>query len=193
MKQRVGTRLIQHSKKTSAIPLGAICKRLLSDRRGAYALEFAIIAPVFLTLLLATFEIALMFFASVIIEGSSIDAARQVRTGQAQESGDALGTFRTRLCATLFNVVPCNDLNFDVRSFNNFTAIPIQVRLDDDGNLINAGFTPGGPGNIVVVRVSYRWNFITPLVGRLMSDNGTNSRLLLSTAVFRNEPYRLAP
>ena len=166
-------------------------RQLLTDRKGTPALEFALVAPAFFLLLLGTFEIALMFLSTVVIEGAAIDAARQLRTGQAQVSINPLETFRTKLCDSLFNIVPCGDLVFDVRNFTSFDSIPTQIQLDEDGNLTNTTFLPGDPGDIVLVRVSYRWNFVTPLVGRLISDNETNSFLLLSSAIFRNEPFRL--
>ncbi|MBM3510351.1 MAG: pilus assembly protein [Alphaproteobacteria bacterium] len=162
----------------------------VADCRGATAIEIALILPVLLPILLAIFEVGLMFFASVLMDGAASDAARLVRTGQAQRSADALGTFRQRLCDQLFGVVNCGDVMLDVRSFRTFGAIPPTVQLDDQGRLANVGFTPGNAGDIIIVRVGFRWNFSTPLIGLPFSDNGTNSRLLLSTVVFRNEPYQ---
>jgi len=49
-------------------------------------------------------------------------------------------------------------------------------------------FSPGGPKCIEVVQLYYQW----PIYVSLLSDNLANfgtDRLLVATAVFRNEPY----
>ncbi|MBM3517272.1 MAG: pilus assembly protein [Alphaproteobacteria bacterium] len=159
-------------------------------RAGAVAIEAALIIPVFVGLLIALVEIIMMFVTGIILEGAAADAARQIRTGEAQGSPDPLATFQTRLCDSLFRLVDCGDLVFDVRNFGGFTTIVVEPVPDEEGNLADPGFSLGDSGEVVIVRMSYRWNFATPCVGYLVSDNDTNSRLLLSTAVFRNEPFR---
>lgn len=160
----------------------------LRDCRGGSAVEFAMVAPAFFLLLMGTIETSTMFFVSTVMEGAAVDAARQVRTGQVQNAGDPLVTFQNELCAQVFNIVDCSNIIFDVRSFPDFTSTtPLQ--FDADGNPINTGFAPGGASTVTVVRVTYRWDFFTPMIGIPMSDNGTNSRLLLATNVFQNEPY----
>jgi hypothetical protein len=50
-------------------------------------------------------------------------------------------------------------------------------------------YEAGGPGDIVVVQLYYKW----PIYVSLLSDNLANlggDRLLVATSVFRNEPYQ---
>ena len=52
-----------------------------------------------------------------------------------------------------------------------------------------SSYNPGGPGDIVVVRLFYQWP-VYRLAARLHLSNMTGGkRLLVATAAFRNEPY----
>ena len=55
---------------------------------------------------------------------------------------------------------------------------------------ITYGFSTGGSGDIVVIRIMYSWTINTPTIAMFFETNpGTNQRLLSSTVVFQNEPY----
>src|SRR5450755_2116199 len=105
----------------------------------------ALIAPVFLTLVFAILEIGFMMSTNAVMNGAARDAARQIRTGQAQGSGDAIGTFKTALCNELTGYIACGDLVFDVRSFASFSAVTLPAMYDKAGKPTTQ-FTPGGPG-----------------------------------------------
>lgn len=164
-------------------------RRLLRDRSGASALEFALLGPVFLLMIAGIVELALVFFGSVTLADATAEAARRIRTGEVQESAEPAGLFETGVCGSLFGLIDCAQIHVDVRAAGDFASADVPLELDDAGEPTETTFAPGGSGEITVVRVAYRWTFFTPLIGRLMSDNGSNSLLLLSTAVFRNEPY----
>ena len=51
------------------------------------------------------------------------------------------------------------------------------------------GYAPGGPGDIVVVRLMYEWPVYVSLLGLNLADSAGSKRLLMSTTAFRNEPY----
>lgn len=162
---------------------------LWRNRRGTAVIEFALIAPIFMYLVAGIIELSTMFFISVLLEGTTQDAAREVRTGQVQEAVDPLATFRARICGGLFDLVDCDAVVFSVQSYPDFASANLTIQLNQDGDPFDTTFAPGGSGGVTVVRVSYRWRFVTPLIGQLLSDNGTNSLLLLSTAAFQNEPF----
>jgi len=50
-------------------------------------------------------------------------------------------------------------------------------------------YSPGNPGDIVVVQVMYQWPVVLGPLGFNLSNVGNGNRLLVSTAVFKNEPY----
>jgi hypothetical protein len=53
----------------------------------------------------------------------------------------------------------------------------------------NMQYNPGGPGDIVVVRLFYQWPLVVTGLGYNISNLAGNTRLLSATAAFRNEPY----
>jgi hypothetical protein len=52
----------------------------------------------------------------------------------------------------------------------------------------NFTYQPGGPGDIVVVRLIYQWPVYVSLLG--LADMSGDKRMLVSTVAFRNEPYQ---
>ena len=75
------------------------------DRRGAAAVEFAIIAIPFFFLIFGLLEVCLLFIISTVLEHSISETSRQIRTGQAQESGFTDVEFRQAICAQLFDLL----------------------------------------------------------------------------------------
>ena len=69
-------------------------------------------------------------------------------------------------------------------------ALQIGPVFDEDGNLVSQGFAPGGVESTVLVRLAYRYNFMTPLIGHIL-DSGPveNVYTHMATVVLRNEPY----
>src|SRR6266581_1507167 len=61
-----------------------VLNRFRRNRRGSTVVEFALVAPMFIALLFAIIETALMFFASQVLETALQDSARLIMTGQAQ-------------------------------------------------------------------------------------------------------------
>jgi hypothetical protein len=51
-------------------------------------------------------------------------------------------------------------------------------------------YAPGGPGDIVVVRLMYQWPVYVSLLGLNFADMANSNRLIMATAAFRNEPYQ---
>ena len=62
----------------------------------------------------------------------------------------------------------------------------------DDGEFDDSGFgyQPGQPSSIVVVRAYYRWHVMTPMFQQVFQNINGGERVLISTMMFRNEPYQ---
>ena len=58
--------------------------RFAGDRRGAAAVEFALIALPFFMLLFGKLELGLLFMASTTIESAADTSGRRIRTGVSQ-------------------------------------------------------------------------------------------------------------
>jgi Flp pilus assembly protein TadG len=171
----------------------ATLRAFASDAVGASALEFAIVATPFMLTLLATFEVGLVYFASLNLDNATASAARLIRTGQAQTQGFSAAQFKSQMCNYLWAPISCGDLRVDVRHYASFAdavANPTNP-LDASGNLkTNFSYDPGNPDDVVVVRTYYEW----PLAAKLpkiisLSNLQDGDRLIQSAAAFRNEPY----
>jgi Flp pilus assembly protein TadG len=158
---------------------------------GGMMIEFAFVAPFVILLLVATTEVAVTLFVGATLEGAAEGAARQIRTGQVQESDDPVVAFQTKFCEAVLNLIDCNEVMFDVRGFSDFGSADMALEFDEDGQLVGAQFSPGDSGEITVVRVVYRWRYLTALVSDVLSPDGSGTALLMATMAFQNEPYEL--
>jgi len=176
------------------VRLFRLIKRWLAaiDASGAAAVEFAIVGSAFMLMLLASFEFGYMLFVQSVLDNAARDAARLVRTGQAQESGNAQSTFQTLLCNDVGSLIGCGNIIYQAQVFNNWTAAQTAVNTpptrNANGQMVSQGFSAGTQNQIVVVTVTYNYPFFTPWVGGLLGGS-SNSALLMSTVVFQNEPY----
>jgi hypothetical protein len=66
----------------------------------------------------------------------------------------------------------------------------INSQIDNTGIFINnMQYSPGGPCDIVVVRLFYKWPLFVTGLGFNIANMSGSQRLLAATAAFRNEPY----
>jgi Flp pilus assembly protein TadG len=167
-------------------------RRMLREQGGAAAVEFAMVAAPFLAMIFAIMETAIVFFAGQALETAGADSARLIMTGQAQTSGMDQAKFKEAVCARIYGLFDCaGGLYVDVKSYPSFAAVNVGKPIDSSGNFQTGtfGYTPGCPGDIVVVRLMYQWPVYVSLLGLNLSDTTGSKRLLMSTVAFRNEPY----
>jgi Flp pilus assembly protein TadG len=166
-------------------------RRFGRNRRGSTAVEFALVAPMFLALVFAILETALMFFAAQILEIGTQDTARLLFTNQAQGTMSAT-QFHDNLCARVSVLMTCANLYVDVKAFNSFTAITssdLADPIDAGGNFVNNFTYPTpNPGDTVVVRAFYQWPIFVTRLGYNLSNMSGSKKLLTATAAFRVEP-----
>lgn len=178
--------------------------------KGAAAVEFALVAPVFLAMMFTLFEIGWFHFTNSILDASTANAARLVRTGQVQgwvgDEDQVKERLYNRVCRVAQTWGDCKSImTVDVQTFPTFAAL----ETDSDTNpptcadappsdLAAIPFEPGADHAIVRVRICILYNTVNPLVGfrALNNSNGvdlaegdTGKRRLVSTMVFKNEPY----
>lgn len=160
---------------------------------GGAAVEFALIAPAFLGLLAALFQTVLVFFAGRVLDQTTEEASRYILTGQAQNSGMSQASFMTWVCGKTFALFNCNNFMINVQNYANFdaasTAAP-TLTFDNNGQVSNTwNWSLGSSGDIVVVQIMYQWPVLPAPLGFNLSNLSNGKRLLVSTAVFKTEPY----
>jgi Flp pilus assembly protein TadG len=167
-------------------------KAFREDRRGVAAVEFALIAMPFFVMTFGMIEIIMIFIMNITLDYGVQEAARRVRTGELQNAGENLASFKTTVCGELHDLMDCDGkLTIDVRTFDSFTATELETPIDDEGEFKDDGMTfqPGAANQIVIVRAFYQWPLITPVISAPLSNMSNGRRLLVATAAFRNEPF----
>lgn len=83
-----------------------------------------------------------------------------------------------------------NGITIDVQSYTQFSNVNVANPIDASKNFTNpSNYNPGGPGDIVVVRVFYQGPILVTRFGYDISNLAGGKRLLSATAAFQNEPY----
>ena len=74
--------------------------------------------------------------------------------------------------------------------FDDFGAAQGNDPLQDgDVNDDDLQFDAGQGNDIVLARVFYEWQIITPVIGAPLSNMNGDRRLLQASVAFRNEPF----
>jgi hypothetical protein len=111
-------------------------------------------------------------------------------TGQAQNSSFTQAQFKNAVCAKLTIMFDCvNGISIDVQSYKAFSSVNVADPIVAGNFVPPNNYLPGGPGDIVVVRLFYKWPLFVTGLGFNVANIGLNQRLLTATAAFQNEPY----
>jgi len=174
------------------------------DERGVTVIEFAILAPLFFTIIAAILETSLIFFAGQILDSAVQDAARLVLTGQMQSgpvTANNLAGFRTRMCEGLYGMFTCENVKLKVSVVSSFDAATVAYPIETGNQCevvdgvktckwtIVESYTPGTGGDVVLVQAFYKWPTLVHLPGFNLQDQPDGTRLLGASRVFRNEPF----
>jgi Flp pilus assembly protein TadG len=168
--------------------------RLRSARGGATAVEFALIAPVFLATLIAIFEVALFLFAQQYLQTAATEAGRQFMTGQVQGSGQTEQQMITNvICPQIQTLFDCNSVMVNVQSFSSFSnanSAKPTLTFNAQGQVTNNwAYNPGNPGDVMVVQLIYQWPIVSGPFGYVLANLGNGKTEVVGVAAFRVEPY----
>lgn len=162
---------------------------------GATAVEFALIAPIFLSLMLTIMYTGLTLFANSALQTMVDRAARQVRIGELQNATHQ--QFLDAICKAFSSEIlfDCSKIRaqsrlltdaYDPACFSRTREAPASC------------FKPGTGGNspsMILLQATYDWPL--PLTIRLWPEKGTDGKeipgaadsMLVATAVIQNEPW----
>jgi len=171
----------------------AVFRRFARARQGATAVEFAIVALPFTMLLFGIIELGTVFLVSATLDNATDRAARMIRTGEFQTSGNvSKNDFKALVCQRMaFLSSSCaGTVKVNVRTFDSFNDVANAAGIggetfeEDDGC-----WSLGKPTDIVLVETRYEWTLFTPLLDNALENAGEGKRAITSVATFRNEPY----
>jgi Flp pilus assembly protein TadG len=170
----------------------ASVRRLLRQENASTAVEFGLVVAPFLALIFAILETTIVFFAGQALETAVAASSRLIKPGQAQTQNFHQTAFKNAVCAKIYGLFNCQSGVFvDVKSYSKFSNISISNPVEANVNFKSDdfGYKPGGPGDIVVVRLYYQWPVYISLLGFNLANVNGGKRLLAATSAFRNESY----
>jgi Flp pilus assembly protein TadG len=180
----------QGTKKTLMQRFGRLLRKGVRSERGTTAIEFGILALPFFALIVAILETCLVFLAQEVLQTATSRAARLIMTGQAQDGSFTPAQFKQAVCNQASIMLNCSGIYVNVQTFSSFSSV---TRLNP---MQNGVFNPalvtydaGGPGDIVLVQVFYQWSLVLGPLSFSLANTASGTRLMIGTAVFRNEPY----
>jgi Flp pilus assembly protein TadG len=166
------------------------CSGFLADENAATAVEFGLVAAPFIALLVAIMQTFLVIFAQQLLQTVVTQSSRLILTNQAANMTQA--QFATQVCNQVRIIFDCNSLMIDVQTYASFaagnTSAP-TLNFNAQGQVTNSWqFNPGGPSDIVIVRVMYQWSVFGGPLGFNLSNLSNGNRLIMASAAFQNEP-----
>ena len=171
-----------------------LVSRFCSARDGATIVEFAMIAPAFLATLIAILETTIFLFAQQALQSAALIAGRQFMTGQAQTGAMTQSQFMNTVCPMIQMLFNCNAVMVDVQSYSSFSnanASTPTLTYDAQGQVSNNwSFSPGTPGQVMVVRLIYQWPVVGGPLGFTLSNLPNSKAEIMGVTAFRVEPYR---
>lgn len=182
-------------------------RRLLKNAEGITTLEFALVAPVLLTMVFGIVEIGVLLFTSMVIESAVSNTSRLGKTGYTGTNISRQQTIMNMLTTSSKGMLDMSKVVITTKSYSNFDKVGDPEPYTDlnnngtrnsnepyndingngqyDTDMGKAGL--GGADDVVVYTVSYPWQIMTPVLQQLMGTNGTYT--LSSRVVVKNEPY----
>jgi len=181
-------------------------KAILRDNDGSSMIEFAMVAPLFLSLILATVQSGLIYFDSQTLQTAADRAARQIVIGNlttgltsAQAQAQITSIVKANLPLTMTG--PNDTVSIDLQTGATFAAVSAAsqtISYNSSGAVTNTfnSSTQAGACSVGVLKLYYLAPQVA-LIFPMMSGNTINvnfansksSRVIVATSVFKTEPF----
>lgn len=175
-------------------------KRFGQAEDGVAAVEFALVVLPFMVLLGVVLETGVMLFTEYTLQASVQQAARLMRTGQAQAQGMSAAAFKTEICKTASIIMDCSGgVTVYTESAPSFAALKaklpssLDIGKKSDGTLSTASYKCGAPLEAVGVVATYDWKFIFPFMSFNANTADTTKKRLIAISMFADEPFPAGP
>ncbi len=168
-------------------------RQFVVDERGSPAVEFALVSPILIGVVLATLQAASIFLVKAFFESAAEQAARIVLTNQTESV--TVAQFQTEVCNQLTALFNCSQVIVELEPLpagtTNLSALLPQ--FNSSGNLVSApsvdvGANAGASGTDMLLVVMYPWPVYGGPLGLNFADLGNGQMLMSSTQIFRIEP-----
>lgn len=177
------------------------------DQDGVTAIEFAIIAPVFLLFILGIIEFGIIMMVYNVMEGATAISSRLGKTGYAESGKTREQTILDAVAARGGSLIDADKLILTSKFYKQYDQINDPEPYIDanhngqyntgesytdvngnghwDADMGSSGY--GSSGDVVVYTISYPWSVTTPILQNLIGTHGIYT--ITTHAVVKNEPY----
>jgi Flp pilus assembly protein TadG len=167
-------------------------KAFLADQNGATAVEFGLVAAPFIALLVAIIQSFVIIFAQQLLQTVVTQSSRLILTNQVQAANMTQTQFAQQVCNQVAILFSCSGLMIDVETYTSFSAADTSMpalTFNSQGQVTNTWqYSPGSPGQIVIVKVMYLWPVFGGPLGLNLANQSNGNRLIMATSAFQNEP-----
>lgn len=165
---------------------GTAARRFASDRRGAMAVEFAMVLFPLCILIFAVLEGALVYWISSTLDNSLDTSMRQFYLQAEASSSTLTNAIRGEVCRQVSPLVKCENIKIDIAAYANFGRIEKASPVDASTGTWRSGFGEQhgclAKGSIVVVQAALAQQTFQKF-GFVNSPFKDGSQLILSTSV----------
>ena len=178
-----------------------------ADEAGSPAVEFGLVAPLLLLVMIGIIEFGMIMFVTVLMEGGLREAARYGITGQTPEGGDRMARILAIVADRTLGLVDLSKATITLTAYPTFDDVGKgEAFTDGNGNgKYDAGETykdcngngkhdadrgkadAGNAGDVVVYQFDYDWPLLTSMMMPLIGEDGKFH--IQANAVVRNEPW----
>ncbi|NEU13087.1 hypothetical protein G3T14_13185 [Methylobacterium sp. BTF04] len=178
--------------------------RFYKSKSGSTAVEFALVVPLLILLMIEILQGGLYIICSAAIEKATADAGRSVMLGALTSASATSSGFRkTMVCGNLIAGLSCDNVVTSLQgttlsgsgtgysAFINATeSALIPVTMDNS----TASYCTGAPGTYEYLQVFYAVPIFSPIWKALGAStwNGNTVAFARAAAAFRNEPFTSA-
>ncbi|MDX1974289.1 MAG: TadE family protein [Rickettsiales bacterium] len=175
------------------------------NNEGTTAIEFAMVAPVLLLMIMGIVEYSLMMFTLSVMEAATSYSARYGKTGYTASGSTRVEQITNNIISRTGGMLDPQLLDIDTLVYKGFDKVgQSEPYTDTNGNHtynmgepytdsngngqwdIDIGIVGlGSGGDVVMYKVSYPWPIMTPLAQAIIG----NSIVLTTRMVVRNEPF----
>jgi len=171
--------------------------RLDNDKKGTAALEFALVAPVFLGFILAIMETGWLFIRMSLLDAAVVQSSRFIYTGEAQFGEIEQADIEDFICDNVFVISKSyciGHIALELTVIDAFDSTPQDAPVCSSVDLPVQPVTeydPGQPSEIIFMRVCVLTKLFMPGLGLGASlDKTDDGEYRMTSAIaFMNEPF----
>lgn len=182
-------------------------RRVLADERGVTVIEFAAVAPVFLMMLMAVWDIGFLVYAKAVLQGAVEEGARSASLENTKWT-----TIKERVNKQVRAVIPVGDaetdisFEFDPKYYANYTDVKLPEDFTDKNNNgardadecfvdrnangtydLDVGLSGrGGAQDVVSISAKVKYKRIFPLWSML---GQSQDHTIQASTYLRNQPF----